>query len=186
MKKGKKAVKHFSRVILALLLAVSMIPLPAAASASSDNGDGTYNNPVIYADVPDVDVIRVGDTYYMSSTTMHLSPGVPIMKSKDLVNWEIVNYVYDVMDDGDAMSLRNGQSAYANGSWASSLRYYDGKYYVSFMSYTTGKTYFYTTDDIENGVWTHTEVKGGYHDMGLFFDDDGKIYMAYGGGTIKI
>ena len=131
MKKGKKAVKHFSRVILALLLAVSMIPLPAAASASSDNGDGTYNNPVIYADVPDVDVIRVGDTYYMSSTTMHLSPGVPIMKSKDLVNWEIVNYVYDVMDDGDAMSLRNGQSAYANGSWASSLRYYDCLLYTS-------------------------------------------------------
>ena len=71
MKKRKKAVRHFSRVLLALLLAVSMIPLPAAASASSDNGDGTYNNPVIYSDVPDIDVIRVGDTYYMASTTMH-------------------------------------------------------------------------------------------------------------------
>ena len=185
MKKRKKAVRHFSRVLLALLLAVSMIPLPAAASASSDNGDGTYNNPVIYSDVPDIDVIRVGDTYYMASTTMHLSPGVPIMKSKDLVNWEIVNYVYDVLDEGDSMSLRNGQNAYGKGSWASSLKYYDGKFYLSFMSYTTGKTYFYTTDDIENGVWTHTEVKGGYHDMSLFFDDNGKIYMAFGSGTIK-
>ena len=142
MKKRKKAVRHFSRVLLALLLAVSMIPLPAAASASSDNGDGTYNNPVIYSDVPDIDVIRVGDTYYMASTTMHLSPGVPIMKSKDLVNWEIVNYVYDVLDEGDSMSLRNGQNAYGKGSWASSLKYYDGKFYLSFMSYTLNNTPF--------------------------------------------
>ncbi|MEI3220192.1 MAG: family 43 glycosylhydrolase [Lachnoclostridium sp.] len=81
---------------------------------------------MIYSDVPDMDVIRVGDTYYMASTTMHLSPGVPIMKSKDLVNWEIVNYVYDVLDEGDALSLRNGQNAYGKGSWASSLKYYDG------------------------------------------------------------
>ncbi len=186
MRKRRETKKRIARVILSLILTVSMIPLPASASASSDNGDGTFHNPVIYSDVPDVDVIRVGDTYYMASTTMHLSPGVPIMKSKDLVNWEIVNYVYDIMDDGDKMSLRNGQNAYANGSWASSLKYYDGRYYLSFMSYTTGKTYFYTTDDIENGVWSHTEEKGGYHDMSLFFDDDGKIYMAFGGGTIKI
>ena len=186
MQKIKKTKKHIAQAILALILSVSMIPLPASASTSSDKGDGTFSNPVIYSDVPDVDVIRVGDTYYMSSTTMHLSPGVPIMKSKDLVNWEIVNYVYNTLADNDAMSLRNGQNAYANGSWASSLRYHDGKYYVAFMSYTTGKTYVYTTDDIENGVWEHVEINGTYHDMGLLFDDDGKIYMAFGGGTIKI
>jgi len=54
-------------------------------------------NPIIWADVPDPSVIRVNDTFYMSSTTMHVNPGVPIMKSDDLVNWEIVNYVYDVL-----------------------------------------------------------------------------------------
>ena len=54
-------------------------------------------NPIIFADVPDMSIIRVGDTYYMSSTTMHMSPGVPIMKSKDLVNWEIVNYAYNTL-----------------------------------------------------------------------------------------
>ena len=58
-------------------------------------------NPVIFADVPDMSMIRVGDTYYMSSTTMHMSPGVPIMKSNDLVNWQIVNYAYDILDDVD-------------------------------------------------------------------------------------
>jgi len=186
MQEKRQTKRRIVQTIVALILTVSMIPLPAEASASSDRGDGTFCNPVIYSDVPDMDVIRVGDTYYMSSTTMHMSPGVPIMKSKDLVNWEIVNYVYDTLSDNDAMSLRNGQNAYANGSWASSLRYHDGKYYIAFMSYTTGKTYVYTTDDIENGVWKHVEINGTYHDMGLFFDDDGKIYMAYGGGTIKI
>lgn len=61
---------------------------------SSDNGNGTYKNPIIYADVPDPDIIKVGDVFYMTSTTMHMTPGVPIMKSHDLVNWETVNYVY--------------------------------------------------------------------------------------------
>lgn len=108
-----------------------------------------FSNPVIYADVPDIDMIRVNDTYYMVSTTMHLSPGCPIMKSKDLVNWEIVNYVYDILGDTDAMNLRNGESMYGNGQWAASLQYHNNKYYVAFNSNTTGHAYIYTTDDIE-------------------------------------
>src|SRR5690349_11689534 len=88
-------------------------------------------NPIIFADVPDMSMIRVGDTYYMSSTTMHLSPGVPIMKSKDLINWQIVNYAYDILDDVDELNLNNGKSTYGRGSWASSLRYYNNTYYVT-------------------------------------------------------
>lgn len=61
-------------------------------------------NPVIHADVPDMSMVRVGDSYYMSSTTMHMSPGVPIMKSTDLINWKLVNYAYDVLDTIDALS----------------------------------------------------------------------------------
>src|SRR5690349_23956964 len=83
-------------------------------------------NPLIYADVPDMSIIRVGDTYYMSSTTMHMSPGLPIMQSKDLVNWQMVGYAYDVLDSVDALNLQNGQNAYGRGSWASSLRYHNG------------------------------------------------------------
>src|SRR5680860_778681 len=85
-------------------------------------------NPIIHADVPDMSMIRVGDTYYMSSTTMHMSPGVPIMKSNDLVNWELVNYAYDILGNEDALQLKNGKNAYGAGSWASSLRYHDGVY----------------------------------------------------------
>jgi len=65
-------------------------------------------NPVIWADVPDVSTIRVGNTYYMSSTTMHMSPGLPIMKSSDLVNWEIAGYAYDRLVENDKMKLENG------------------------------------------------------------------------------
>jgi len=104
-------------------------------------------NPIIWADIPDPSVIRVDDTYYMSSTTMHMNPGVPIMKSADLINWEIVNYAYDILVDNDAMALRNGQTAYGKGSWASSLRYHDGTFYVVTFSYTTNKTHIYQTDE---------------------------------------
>src|SRR5210317_2228252 len=78
-------------------------------------------NPVIWADVPDVAVIRVDDTYYMSSTTMHMSPGLPIMKSKNLVNWEMVGYAYDRLVENDAMNLENGRNCYGQGTWASSF-----------------------------------------------------------------
>ena len=96
-------------------------------------------NPVIHADVPDMAMVRVGDTYYMSSTTMHMSPGLPIMKSKDLVNWRLVSYAYDVLDDVDALKLENGKNAYGRGSWASSLRYHDGMFYATTFSGTTAR-----------------------------------------------
>ncbi len=144
-------------------------------------------NPIIWADVPDVDVIRVNDTYYMTSTTMHMNPGVPIMKSKDLVNWEIVNYVYDILEATDKQTLSNGKNIYGKGSWASSLRYHNGKYYVVFASNDTGKTYIFQTNDIENGSWEKYELAGGvYHDMSLLFDDDGRVYLVYGSGSIKV
>lgn len=144
------------------------------------------HNPTVFADVPDSSVIRVGDTYYMSSTTMHMSPGVPIMKSKDLVNWVTIGYAYDkIGEDNDAMNLNNGKNTYSNGSWASSLRFHNGIYYISTFSQTTDKTYIFTTKDIEKGPWKKIEIEPKMHDHSLFFDDDGKIYMVYDGGTIK-
>src|SRR3954469_20359873 len=80
-------------------------------------GQGKYEagNPVIFADVPDMSMVRVGDTYYMSSTTMHMSPGMPIMRSKDLINWKLVNYAYDTLANMDELDLTNGKSAYGRG-----------------------------------------------------------------------
>lgn len=152
--------------------------------ASTDDGNGNYSNPVIFADVPDVDFIRVDDAYYMVSTTMHLSPGCPVMKSYDLVNWEIVNYVYNTLDDADNLALRAGQHNYGQGQWAASIRYNNGTYYVGFLSYATGKSYIYYTKDIENGKWDRFEFNEGFHDMSLLFDDDGRKYIIYGGCQI--
>jgi beta-xylosidase len=101
------------------LILLSLLTLVYGNSLIAQNH---AQNPIIHADVPDMSMIRVGDTYYMSSTTMHMSPGVPIMKSKDLVNWEIVNYCYDTLDDVDALNLENGKNAYGSGSWASCIR----------------------------------------------------------------
>ncbi len=151
---------------------------------STDDGNGNYSNPVIFADVPDIDFIRVDDAYYMVSTTMHLSPGCPIMKSYDLVNWEIVNYVFNTLDDADNLALRNGEHSYGKGQWAASIRYHNGIFYVGFLSYSTGKSYIYYTKDIENGKWDRFVFDEGFHDMSLLFDEDGRVYIIYGGGDI--
>jgi len=143
-------------------------------------------NPIIYADVPDLSIIRVNDTYYMSSTTMHMSPGVPIMKSNDLVNWHLVNYAYDTLANVDALNLTNGKSTYGRGSWASSLRYHNGLFYVSTFAQTTGKTYIYSTPNLEKGPWKSVSFKPAFHDNSLFFDDDGRVYLITGSGKLRI
>ncbi|RYF68795.1 MAG: glycosyl hydrolase 43 family protein, partial [Cytophagaceae bacterium] len=143
-------------------------------------------NPVIFADVPDMAMIRVGKTYYMSSTTMHMSPGLPIMKSKDLINWEMVGYAYDTLTSVDAMSLNNGKSTYGRGSWASSLRYHNGLFYATTFAQTSGRTHVYTTKNIEKGPWKEVSFKPSYHDHSLFFDDDGRTYLIYGAGKLRL
>ncbi|GEP88765.1 Beta-xylosidase [Chitinophaga terrae (ex Kim and Jung 2007)] len=143
------------------------------------------HNPIIYADVPDLSMIRVDSVYYMSSTTMHMSPGLPIMRSTDLVNWQLLGYVYDTLADVDALNLKNGKNAYGQGSWASSLRYENNTFYATTFSGTTGKTYIYTTKDIEKGDWERHDFRPLLHDHSLFFDN-GKAYMVYGSGKIRI
>ena len=170
---------HISRIILTVLITLFNLSLVSIYAQVA-------KNPVIWADVPDVSTIRVGDTYYMSSTTMHMSPGLPIMKSKDLVNWEIAGYAYDRLVENDKMNLENGQETYGKGSWASSLRYHNDTFYVSTFSATSGKTHVYKTKNIETGPWESHSFEPVLHDNSLFFDDDGKVYMLYGGGTIKL
>ncbi|MCL2363751.1 MAG: glycoside hydrolase 43 family protein [Defluviitaleaceae bacterium] len=145
-----------------------------------------FPNPIIWADVPDPSVIRVGDVYYMTSTTMYFTPGCPVMKSMDLINWEIIGYVYDTLANSDEMTLSNGKHDYGKGSWASCLRYHNGMFYVSFVAYNTGKTYIYQTTNIEKGDWQKYIIDGIYHDMSLLFDDDGRVYMVYGCGAIRV
>jgi beta-xylosidase len=148
--------------------------------------DNQAQNPIIWADVPDMSMIRIGDTYYMSSTTMHMNPGIPIMKSKDLVNWELVNYAYNTLADIDETNLKNGKSEYGHGTWASCIRYHNNTYYVSSFSGTTHKTYIYSTRDIEKGPWNLITINAQYHDHSIFFDDNGKTYIIWSVRKIMI
>lgn len=167
------------------LLIISLVILSSLSITAKEKA-GKAGNPVIFADVPDMSMIRVGDTYYMSSTTMHVNPGVPIMKSKDLVNWELVNYAYQVLDSTDVLTLSNGKNTYGKGSWASCIRYHNGLFYVSTFAQTTGKTYIYTTKDIEKGPWKEHSFKPSFHDHTLFFEDNGAVYIIWGAGKLMV
>lgn len=161
---------------------------------SADRGDGTYINPIINADFPDCDVIRVGDTYYFVGTTMYHFPGATLLKSKDLVNWEYCANPLLQIENNDAYNLLNGGSHYAQGMWASSLNYHNGKFYIYFISYgrngyDNGRNILLTATDPE-GEWKMEYWPEHYYDAGWLFDDgengDGNVYVACGIGNIFV
>ena len=149
----------------------------------SDNGDGTYTNPVIAADFPDPDVIHVDDVYYFVSTTMFIFPGVTILKSYDLVNWEYCSNAVPRFDFSPCYNL-DGCNRYSHGQWATSLKYHNGKFHILFITLDEGG--FYLTADKAEGPWEIKHLPRGFYDPGLFFDDDGKIYVAHGYSEISI
>ena len=142
-------------------------------------------NPMLWADVPDPDVIRVGDTFYLVSTTMHLMPGAPVMASKDLKNWETVGYIFDRLTDSPKYDLLEG-TAYGRGQWATSLKYHKGKFYALLAPNeqgAMGDTYIFTADKAE-GPWKIVSRMRHFHDCSLFFDDDDRVYVIYGTGEM--
>jgi beta-xylosidase len=177
VKKKRKLVPHF--FLLSLLTFANVF----AQKTQSDNGDGTYTNPVIYSDYPDPDVIRIDSTYYMVSTTMFIFPGVTILKSYDLVNWEYCSNAVQRFDFSQCYNL-NGCNRFSHGQWATSLKYKNGKYYLLFITLDEGG--FLCTATKPEGPWTIRKLPRGFYDPGLFFDDDGKIYVAHGIDIIKI
>lgn len=147
----------------------------------------SIQNPIQWIDLPDPDVIRVEDTYYMISTTMHLFPGGMILRSYDLAHWEIVTYLYDILEDSDRERLRNGQRAYGAGMWAATLRYHQGRFYVIFVANDIRDqncSFLFTSDRIE-GPWEKRKIKGFYHDCSLLFEGD-RPFVAYGNGEIHL
>ncbi|MDR2903521.1 MAG: family 43 glycosylhydrolase, partial [Clostridiales bacterium] len=191
MHKKRTISKRVISIILTALILLSTFPANLAAApviGSSDNGDGTYNNPFVWADIPDMSMIRVGDTYWMASTTMHMNPGVPIMKSKDMVNWETVSYCYMVLGDTNEMNLI-GDDMYSNGTWASSLNHRkvdDGngglkdEFILVVPAPTTNKTHIFKTSDPENEPWQRYDLPARYHDCAILLDDDGRNWMTWG------
>lgn len=189
-------------VVLVALLFVCFVNDYKDCEVASDEEQGkttlaeySFTNPVIYSDVPDPDVISVVNqdgirVYYMVSTSMHYTPGCCIMKSTDLINWETVSYAYDILADTEGFKLENGKHEYAKGSWAASLKYFRGKYYVMFSSYSTWKSYICITEDIENGTWEMKELDELYYDCSLLFDEDEngdyRVFVIHGMKNIKL
>lgn len=188
---------HRTAVAAAACVALAGVGLPGASAAttqaptspwsgqgasltSTERLDGTFANPVTGTDTPDVSTIRVPaaqagedrDVFYMISTTMELAPGAPVLKSYDLVNWEIASYLWGVLEDTDSSSLRNGQNSYGQGQWASTLAFHDGRYYAIFNSNNNGRSYLFSTDDVEDGTWERHAYSTTFHDPSLYFEGD--------------
>lgn len=140
-------------------------------------------NPIFKVDMPDPDVIKVVDTYYMVSTTMFFMPGGAILKSKDLVNWEMCSYIFETIEDNDIYELKNGNNAYGKGQWATSLIHHENMYYACFVCHDLRKTFIYYSDDIEKTGWERYVIDDVFHDMSFLFIDD-IPYLVYGNGTI--
>lgn len=148
---------------------------------------GTFTNPVVWQDFADGDIIRVGDAYYYSASTMHYSPGAPILRSYNLVDWEYAGHSVPRLDfDDGGYDLTAGRK-YVKGIWASTLGYRPSNrtyYWIGCTEFN--RTYVYTAPAVD-GTWTKkARLPGCYYDAGLLVDTDDTMYVAYGNGTISV
>ncbi|MGW2162260.1 RICIN domain-containing protein [Nonomuraea sp. NPDC001699] len=150
-------------------------------------GDGGYANPVVWQDFADGDIIRVGDAYYYSASTMHYSPGAPILRSYNLVDWEYAGHSVPRLDFGSGAYDLNGGRAYVKGIWASTLNYRPSNstyYWMGCVEFN--RTYVYTASAVD-GTWTkRSQINNCYYDAGLLIDSDDTMYVAYGNSTISV
>lgn len=178
--------KAIRTILLTLLLTLTGLLSTSSQTTSwtADNGNGTFTNPLFYDEFSDPDILRVGDDYYLAGTTMHTVPGLVILHSKDLVNWENISYCFDRFDfTEDRFSLKNHEEIYGQGVWAPCIRHANGQFYV--YTNVNGKgLQCYTSKDI-HGPWQHHNMKGNIYDLSVLFDDDGKIYAIHGYGEVK-
>jgi xylan 1,4-beta-xylosidase len=161
-------------------------PAPMTAPATSwtpDNGNGSYTNPLFYDEFSDPDMIRVGEDYYLAGTTMHAVPGVVVLHSKDLVNWEFLSYAMPRFDIGEEFDLVNGKEAYGQGIWAPCIRYHDGTFYI--FSNVNGRGMQVFTAKNPAGPWKHRNMGGTIYDLSVIFEN-GRIYAVHGYDEVHV
>lgn len=163
---------------------VFLVALASAQNVSkvwkADNGDGTYKNPIIFADYSDPDAIRVGDDFYMTASSFSNAPGLPILHSKDLVNWRLINYVFAKQNPKDVFALPQ----HGGGVWAPAIRFHDGEFYIFYPDPDFG--IYMTKTKNPAGEWSEPlliKPGKGLIDPCPLWDDDGKAYLvsAYAG-----
>ncbi|MEU4637058.1 RICIN domain-containing protein [Micromonospora chalcea] len=148
---------------------------------------GNFTNPAVWQDFADVDIIRVGDVYYMSASTMHYSPGAPVLRSWDLVNWEFAGHSVPRLEFGTKYDLSASEQAYVDGIWASTLNYRPSNrtfYWAGCIDFA--QTHIYTATAVD-GAWSRlATIPNCYYDAGMLIDDNDTMYVAYGNGTISV
>ncbi len=165
-----------------ILFSLLFLPIISVAQYKSsvwspDNGDGTYTNPVINADYSDPDVCVVGDDYYMTASSFNCIPGLPILHSKDLVNWEIIGHAITELTPNKEFD----KPSHGNGVWAPSIRYHEGMFYIYWGDPDHGVFRVTATDPA--GEWSKPVciIEGkGMIDTTPLWDDDGRCYLVNG------
>jgi xylan 1,4-beta-xylosidase len=150
----------------------------SAQTWKADNGNGTYTNPLFFDEFSDPDMIRVGPDFYLTGTTMHSMPGLPVLHSRDLVNWTFLGYAMDRLDLGPSFRLEDGKNEYGRGIWAPCFRYHEGTFYI-FSNVNGQTTQLFRAHD-PKGPWTRTAMKRSLHDLSVLFDGDGKVWVVWG------
>ncbi|MCH5239822.1 MAG: glycoside hydrolase 43 family protein [Muribaculaceae bacterium] len=164
------------------MMLISAIPVFAKQYTSEvwqpDLGNGKYKNPVVNADYSDPDVVRVGDDYYMTASSFCDIPGLPILHSKDLVNWEIIGHAIAEMPE---YAQAAPDPSHGNHVWAPSIRFHNGEFYIYYGDPDLG--IFMTKTKDPAGPWeplVHVYKAKGVIDTCPFWDEDGKAYIAHG------
>lgn len=166
-------------------LSILLLAAPAAGQTwTADNGNGTFTNPLFFDEFSDPDLIRVGNDFYLTGTTMHSMPGLPVLHSRDLVNWTFEGYALDRLDLGPSFRLEGEKNEYGRGIWAPCFRYHNGTFYI--FSNVNGQTTQLFTAKSAKGPWTRTPMKKSLHDLSVLFDDDGKTYVVWGYRGIRV
>jgi xylan 1,4-beta-xylosidase len=167
------------RTITTIVIGIALNVLAGVSAAwTPDNGDGTFSNPLFYEEFSDPDIIRVENDYYLTGTTNHAMPGLPILHSTDLVNWKFLCYAFDRLNLGPESRLEDGKDFYGQGIWAPCFRYHEGVYYIFTNINNYGTQVFRASNP--SGPWTRTKMNCSLHDLSVLFDDDGKVLVVWG------
>lgn len=168
-----------SRYYVGLSFLFAFISFSASAQTSkvwvADNGDGTFRNPILYADYSDPDVVRVGDDFYLTASSFNSVPGLPILHSRDLINWKIIGHAFSRQPPFDVFS----KPQHGNGVWAPAIRYHNNEFYIFYSDPDYG--IYLVKARNPSGPWSEPlliKAAKGWIDPCPFWDDDGRAYLV--------
>ncbi len=177
---NRNLLRHIIAAALALVsfaiqIAAQTVDNPVSKVWVADNGDGTFKNPILHADYSDPDAIRVGDDFYMTASSFNAAPGLPVLHSKDLVNWQLINYVFARQQPRETFD----KPQHGGGVWAPAIRFHNGEFYIYYPDPDFG--IYVTKTKNPAGEWSEPVLiksAKGWIDPCPLWDDDGNAYLV--------